>query len=210
MRLGIQEICIKKRKKEKKRKQQDVGQCRNKVMGIEIFPTASRRKTKTWVDKNYSAVRKQIATIPWALAGRKLHGSWSFQGGFLIHYLEILRKGIVIGVQLKEDELWIFTALGKNGKIKKYQLWTVNCHKMRKIWKGNHATIQECKIPTKVNILRTISYLEKRNLSSETQVFFKQVCKVGHLLRSQGKSPYVTMKIRDIRARHDDQCSTRE
>ena len=47
MRLGIQEICIKKRKKEKKRKQKDVGQVRNKVTGSEMFPTAKKLNTKT-------------------------------------------------------------------------------------------------------------------------------------------------------------------
>ena len=71
MRLGMQEICIKikikkkrKKKRKKERKQKDVGQVRNKVMGIEMFPTAKKRKTKARADKNYSAVSKQIATIP--------------------------------------------------------------------------------------------------------------------------------------------------
>ena len=69
MRLGMQEICIKiknkkKERKKEKRKQKDVGQVRNKVMGIEMFPTAKKRKTKARADKNYSAVSKQIATIP--------------------------------------------------------------------------------------------------------------------------------------------------
>lgn len=69
---------------------------------------------------------------------------------------------------------------------------------------------QNAKFRHKVYILSSINYLQKRNLNSETGVFFKQVCKVGYLLRLRGKNPYVKMKIRDTRARPEDHCSTRE